>query len=144
MNAINSDPATNHVGFSGRLKVALEFRGFDTLESQVGHISAMTGRSPRTARRWLAGWEPTCLPERDGFFKLCESLKASPSWILLGHGHSPIEMALIKNMRAMTEWEKTKFVRFGIRLLNNDAKAIRLSGMLEKGQISRHQLFSMM
>jgi hypothetical protein len=144
MNEINPEPSTNHAGFSGRLKVALEFRGFDTLESQVGHISAMTGRSPRTARRWLAGWEPTYLPVRDEFFKLCESLKASPTWILLGQGPDPKEMELIEIMRAMTKWERTKFVRYGIRLLNNDAKAIRLSEMFEKGQISRHQLFSMM
>ena len=144
MNAINSEPSTNHAGFSGRLKVALEFRGFDTFDSQVGHISAMTARSPRTARRWLAGWEPTYLPEQSGFLKLCKSLKASAGWILFDQGPNPMQMAVIENMSAMTEWEKNKFVRFVFRVRNDDAKATRLFGMFEQGQISRHQLFSMM
>lgn len=144
MNSTNYEPSGNQSGFSERLKVALEFRGFDTLESQVGHVAAMTGRSTRTARRWLTGWEPTYLPIRDEFFKLCESLKASPAWILLGQGPNPMEMAVIEGMRAMTEWKKNKFARFVFRVRNDDAKATRLFGMFEQGQISRHQLFSMM
>jgi hypothetical protein len=137
-----SEPSLSTARFSERLKTALEFRGFDTLESQVAHIVATTGRSPQTARRWLAGWEPIRFPR--WLLGLCDSLKVRPGWVLVGEGPDPMEMALIESVRAMTEWEKGRFFRFGIRLLNKDSKAIRLGEMFDRGQISRQQLFSMM
>lgn len=142
MNSANAEPAGGVAGFSARLKTALEFRGFITPESQIEHIAALTGRNRQTARRWLAGWSPVRVP--DGLLGLCGSLKMSAGWLLVGEGLDPMEMDLIEKVRAMSKWEKTKFIRYGLRLMNKDTKAIRLGSMFDQGQISRQQLLSMM
>lgn len=84
MNAANSEPSLGVAGFSERLKTALEFRGFTSLESQIGHIAETTGRSHQTARRWLSGWEPVRFPH--WILGLCETLKVSAGWVLVGVG----------------------------------------------------------
>jgi len=54
------------------------------------------------------------------------------------------EFELLEMRRLMTPWERDQHLKLGIRLVNKDEKAIRLLDMFERGQISRHQLFSMM
>lgn len=54
------------------------------------------------------------------------------------------ERAVIEKMQNMTEHQKNKFVRYSIRLLNNDPKVKRLSEMYESGQITIEQLMDRM
>lgn len=53
-------------------------------------------------------------------------------------------LAVMEKMKSMTEDQKVKFVRYSIRLLNNDPKLKRLTALYEKGQISIEQLMDMM
>lgn len=54
------------------------------------------------------------------------------------------DLAVMEKMKSMTEDQKAKFVRYSIRLLNNDPKLKRLTALYEKGQISIEQLMDMM
>lgn len=40
----------------------------------------------------------------------------------------------------MSEWEKKQFIRFALRIRNNDAKAFRLADLHTAGKITRRQL----
>ncbi len=45
--------------------------------------------------------------------------------------------------RRLTQWEKSKNIRFMLRLLNNDPKANRWLDLYSRGQITMQQIFSM-
>lgn len=100
---------------------------------------------PRTARIYLSQikqWTPakidaTVLP-------LLEGIESEPDYLSVGDGCSPMIVIAMEQMRRMTEWEKNKYLRFCIRLRNDDKKALRLAEMCARGQITRTQLFSMM
>lgn len=68
----------------------------------------------------------------------------------MDNAHTPkVEsVAMLKKVvdafTAMTETEKTQFMRYLLRLKNNDRKVMRLQEMFEKGQISRGQLLAAM
>jgi hypothetical protein len=44
----------------------------------------------------------------------------------------------------MTEWERSRLMRFALRLLNHDAKALRLAELQEAGKITRRELLARM
>lgn len=58
--------------------------------------------------------------------------------------YASMEEALIINMQTMNDWQKNKYLRFCIRLLNNDKKVWRLIKLLDEGFISNHQFLSEM
>ena len=58
--------------------------------------------------------------------------------------YASMEEALIINMQTMNDWQKNKYLRFGIRLLNNDKKVWRLIKLRDEGFISHHQFLSEM
>ena len=54
------------------------------------------------------------------------------------------ELRLLNAYRSMPEAWRPAFIRLGIRILNDDTKVMRLIEMLDRGQISQAQFFSMM
>lgn len=54
------------------------------------------------------------------------------------------ELQVIESMRSMTKYQQNKMVRLAIRLVNKDAKALKLLDKFESGFISVHQLLSAM
>ncbi len=129
------------IAFAKRLHDALEQRGYTAKEEKVRFVVETTGRTEPTVENWLAGRKK---PKRGKDVQaLAGSLQIRYVWLMVG-GHNLNTELVCAAMRKMSDWEKNKFNRFLIRLLNNDPKAIRLAGMVERGQMSRSQLFGMM
>lgn len=128
-------------GFSRRLNEALEYRGHSSEANKIRFIADATSRTECTAKRWLTGGQ---LPRFDkDIHALSNALKIRMPWVLFG-GYD-IETAIFLDfLGTVGKWERNKLLRYGIRLKNDDAKAIRLGDMLTKGQISRHHFLSMM
>jgi hypothetical protein len=100
---------------------------------------------PRTARIQLSEIERKEQTEVDRYISpLLSGVEGEPDYLPLGRDHTLEFVRAVELYRRMTEWERNKFLRFGLRLLNNDAKVLRLSKMCEQGQITRTQLFGMM
>ncbi|GMU48664.1 MAG: hypothetical protein AMXMBFR31_08900 [Candidatus Desulfobacillus denitrificans] len=51
---------------------------------------------------------------------------------------------LREDFSSMSEWERTRFMRFALRIVNHDPKAERLAALHEAGKISRHELLARM
>ena len=51
---------------------------------------------------------------------------------------------IIEEMQQMSDADQNKLVRFSIRLLNNDGKAIRYARMLEREEISAREFLDAM
>lgn len=100
---------------------------------------------PRTARIYLSQvrqWTPA---EIEGVvLPLLEGVEGEPDYLPVGYGYSPMTVIVFEQTRRMTAWEKNKHIRLCLRLQNDDKKALRLSEMRARGQITRTQLFSMM
>lgn len=128
---------------SARLREALELRGFATLPSQVAKIAAVTGRTKQTAKRWLA--EGKGMRDFNDIHAIAEELNVHLDW-MYGTTTLPLKdyEALMAIWKSLNEWERSKYLRFSIRLRNNDAKAFRLSDMYHIGQLTRQQFFAMM
>lgn len=137
---------TNTGTFGARLIEALKLQGLTDHKQQVEKVAQCLGVKCKTAEKYLlAVTFPEFLNLRPFLFiELADALQVSPRWLFDGRGLNPKEMELITAIKSMTDWEKNKFLRFGIRLLNNDAKAYRLIDIHSKGQISRQQLFAAM
>lgn len=65
--------------------------------------------------------------------------KSTEAALEVGSEESP-EMLVMEKMKNMTDDQKNKFVRYSIRLLNNDPKLKRLTAMYENGEITIYQL----
>jgi len=139
-------PNSTSKTFGERLIDALEYQGIMDPVQQVEMVAQACQITSRTARKYLqASSYPEFLnhnPMR--LWSLAGKLEVNPVWLLTGDGLTPEEWRVIKSVRLMSKWEKTKFIRYGIRLLNDDAKARRLGAMFDAGQISRHTLFASM
>ncbi|PIX04299.1 MAG: hypothetical protein COZ77_07185 [Gallionellales bacterium CG_4_8_14_3_um_filter_54_18] len=100
---------------------------------------------PRTARIQLSEIERKSQAEVDSYIApLLSGVDGEPDYLPLGYDHTLRFVMAIELYRRMTEWEGNKFLRLALRLLNNDAKVLRLSEMCKQGQITRTQLFGMM
>jgi len=137
---------TNAGAFGTRLIEALELQGFTEYKQQVDQVAQCLGVKCATAETYLKSSEfPAFLSRRPKLlFELAGVLDVPVMWLFNGSGPNPKVIRVMKAMESMTEWEQTKYLRFCIRLLNNDAKAIRLSGMQINGRISRQQFFAAM
>lgn len=132
--------------FGTRLIEALELQGFTDYKQQVEKVSQYLAVKYKTAEKYLlAETFPEFLNSRPRLlYELADALEVSAVWLFNGSGLCPWKMKVVKAMESMTEWEKNKYLRLCIRLLNNDAKAFRLINMHHNGQISRQQLFAAM
>lgn len=143
--------------FAERLLTALRFDGVMSPGAQEQHLAKVAGVTSTTARRWLQG---RCKPRPSTFVQLCRGLDVSFRWLATGEFRlegpdTPDRWALIAGMpeweikvthswHKMTAWQKSKFQRYAFRLANKNPKALRLSEMYERGQISVHQLLGVM
>lgn len=132
--------------FGERLSEAFRFKGVTDHKQRVERVSQAFGVTFKTAEKYLQSAScPYFINRRPSLlWNLAEDLEASGEWIFNGEGYSPATVYVAKKMESMTKWEQSKYLRFLIRLLNNDAKARRLGDMLEARQISPHQFLSAM
>jgi hypothetical protein len=99
---------------------------------------------PRTARIQLSKIERWSHVEiEDVIYPLLCGVEGEPDFLSVGYGYSLNDVIILEQRRRMTEWEKNKHLRLGLRLLNNDPKALRMAEMCARGQITRAQLFNM-
>ena len=100
---------------------------------------------PRTARIYLSRIRQWTHDEVEGaIYPLLSDVEGEPDYLPVGYGYSPMIVIVLEQTRRMTEWERNKHLRFCLRLRNDDKKALRLSEMRARGQITRAQFFSMM
>lgn len=143
---INANSAAHHSTFGERLSQVFSLQSVTDRQQQVEKVAQCLGVRGKTAEKYLqATTFPDFLNRRALlFYKLAEELGVSAEWLYDGRGYSPEAMQVAKNMESMTEWEKNKFLRFAIRLLNHDPKARRLGDMFHSGRISRQQFLAAM
>ncbi len=120
-----SDAETNSSTFGVRLIEALQLQGFTDHKQQVEKVAQCLGVKCKTAEKYLlAAACPYFLNRRARLFiELAAALQVSVQWLFDGSGLDPREMRAVKAMESMTDWEKNQYLRLGIRLLNNNAKA---------------------
>jgi hypothetical protein len=100
---------------------------------------------PRTARIQLAKIEGRSHEDVEvDIAPLLTGVEGEQDYIYVGYDYSLMDVMFIEQRRRMTKWEREKHQRLMLRLVNRDAKALRLSDMCLRGQITRTQLFSMM
>ncbi|MDK9705010.1 MAG: helix-turn-helix transcriptional regulator [Sulfuritalea sp.] len=153
----SKSPHEAYPGFVERLQTALRFDGVTSPAEQVKHLAKVAGVTSTATKRWLQGCSK---PRPATFVRLCRGLDVSFRWLATGEFRlegpgTPDRWALIAGMpeweikvthswHKMTAWEKDKFQRYAFRLANKNPKALRLSAMYERGQISVHQLLGVM
>lgn len=132
--------------FSERLIEALESQGITDHKQQVEKVAQGLKVKPKTAEKYLqsATWPAFFNVNPGRIYALADDLEFNAIWLWNGDGPSPEEMRFIKAMKSWTKWEKNKYQRLMIRIINDDAKALRLFDMHIAGQISRHQLLAAM
>lgn len=140
--------AFNHsiTSYHDRLNQVLEIAGITTKEEKVDCLVEVTGRDARTVQRWLSGEQKPSLASFESIEGVLEAFKMRPAlnWLYTGKGYTPKEAIVIEAMTTMSEWEKDKFIRMLIRLMNNDRKVLRLLHLFNTGYINRERLMSSM
>lgn len=140
MPEINSTSAA----IANRLNRALEYRGASSQSEKIQRVMEATGCTRRTASRWLAGiGKPAA-----GVLDLSTALHIDPRWLWDGNGIDPKCIDLVHAIMLLPEPERglraRQYTRMALRLLNKDAKVLRLLGMRDRGEISQAQLLAMM
>ncbi len=99
----------------------------------------------RTVRIYLIKIEQWTIDEADGaIYSLLSGMDGESDYLNYGCMLSPMDVMWREKTRRMTEWERNKQLRLCLRLINDDKKARRLMEMSKRGQITHHQLLSMM
>lgn len=100
---------------------------------------------PRTARIQLVMFEG-CSPEQADMYisSIARDVAGEPFYVSLSEASDLATIFCVEQHRRMTPWEQNKNIRFILRLNNNNPKAQRLLDMCMRGQISKHQLLTMM
>jgi hypothetical protein len=135
----NTDVCTFHQ----RLQVMLKVSGYESIEDQLKALEQLTGKKPRTVAGWVKGRAKPC---PGNFSKILSGLSMWPAaeWLQYGEGPGPYAVKVVNAMKKMTEWQQGQFVRMGIRLMNQDPKALRLIDMYNRGQIDNNELLRLM
>lgn len=112
--------------FGERLVEALEFQGITDPVRQVEKVAQACQITARTARKYL---QATHFPFRSlrPLANLCKAFKVSSMWLCCGEGYGPYALQAARLVDSLPEWERQKYVRFFLRLRNDDPKAIRLA-----------------
>lgn len=136
--------------FHGRLNFILSRAGYVTEHEKISKLSKASGRTARTVKKWLIGQS---FP--NDHFKLHKVLKAVDYtgcllWLMSGKTRvefgdiDPWQKDIATKMQNMSEWQKSKFLRMTLRLLNNDKKVNRLIAQRDAGLISQDRFLSLM
>jgi len=135
----NTDVCTFHQ----RLQVMLKVSGYESIEDQLKVLEQLTGKKPRTVAGWVKGRAKPC---PGNFSKILSGLSMwqAAYWLQYGEGPGPYAVKVVNAMKKMTEWQQGQFVRMGIRLMNQDPKALRLIDMYNRGQIDNNELLRLM
>lgn len=132
-------------GFHQRLIEMLKVSGFETTDDQLKMLVTVTDKQPRTVANWL---DRKTIPRPENINKILSGLSMWDAfgWLCLGDGHGPDPYAVkvVSAMQKMTEWERGKLVRMGLRLINQDPKVKRLLDLVDRGQIGRTEFFRLM
>lgn len=120
---------TTHAGFAERLQEALAAAGIAEEAAKVRAVAQAGTVSASTARRYLAG---KSRPRHfDGLQALADGLNVDSEWLY--NGSERQQWATL--FERLTPWQRNRFRRLCIRLRNDDAKAERLVGMVNAGQL---------
>lgn len=128
--------------FGARLNEALRYRKSELNEQEkVDFVARITGRTARTARVWLSGGNR---PRRNkDLHSLAEGLSIRYVWLHFGLGYSPFQADLLEKLANMPPEYVPKLMRYLLRLMNKDPKALRWSAMCERGELSGWQVLDM-
>lgn len=128
-----------------RLKKAFEFAGIANLADQVEKIVEVCKVKKRTAKLYVSTqFEIKTYRRSYILYPLAEALDVDSHWLIYGIGLDPWQYKYSKFLRTLSEKQVNQNLRFFIRLINKDAKAMRLLDMCSKDQITFFQLLSMM
>jgi len=130
--------------FGDRLTEALHFSGYFNRNEQVLKVAAAAEVTTKTATRYLALDKCPMKKYPIRLLSLSKALNCNFSWLYSGDGLSPYDESIAKSMALMTEYEKRKFLRMAIRMVNKDSKVKRAINLFDAGFISKDQFFSMM
>lgn len=130
--------------FLARLEEAFSYRGINTQAEKIGRLMDATGRTHRTAKRWLAG---KTYP-RFHVIDIANNLNIDCYWLFDGRGHPPAQWDFIEKMNALPPEQRkyvaNKITRLGILLLNKSPKATRWMHMFDQGELSGEQFLAML
>lgn len=128
--------------FSERLNEAFTFRGITTTPEKINRLTAATGRTPRTVKRWLSGASMPCAP---AIYRIARDLDIATGWLYGGQecGMPPFEFDVAKKLAQLPKEWVPKFTRYCLRLLNDDPKAKRWAAMHERGELGMEQILAM-
>jgi transcriptional regulator with XRE-family HTH domain len=127
--------------FAERLNEAFKYRGITDTQEKIKRLEDATGRKARTVAGWLNG---DGIP-RSGLtlVQIGEDLNAGIDWLLLGDGYSPFQRDMQEKLSGVPPHMLNGLIRYMLRLMNNDPKALRWTAMRERGELSAEQLLSM-
>jgi transcriptional regulator with XRE-family HTH domain len=127
--------------FAIRLHHAMQLHGVTTNPEKVERLVTATGRSRKTAQRWLSG---ACRPRHDdALFKIARQLDIDPGWLYDGRGHDPFIHHVVQKMQTLPPDTQSQFARFLNRLARNDAEIVAAFAKFERGELDGHALVAM-
>lgn len=127
--------------FSERLNEAFTFRGITTPPEKINRLTAATGCTSRTVKRWLSGASMPCAGP--ALSRIARDLDIDTFWLYDGQGMSPFEFDMTEKLAQMPKEWVPKFTRYCLRLLNDDPKAKRWAAMHERGELRVEQILAM-
>ncbi len=127
--------------FSTRLNEVFLYRDITSTRERIARLTSVTGRSRRTVRRWLSG---DCVPRHDyAFLSIASDLDIDAGWLYDGRGWTPWQHDFAEKLALLPRAWVPKMMRYCLRLLNKDPKALRWAEMLERGELSAEQVLAM-
>lgn len=151
MTSLNSTHVNQHrsdfigTDLARRLQEAFEFAGITNLADQVEKIVEVCEVKNRTAKLYVSSqFEMKTYRRSYILYPLAKALGVDSDWLLYGSGWDPQQYKYMKFLQTLSEKQINQNLRFFIRLINKDAKAMRLLDMCSKDQITFFQLLSMM
>lgn len=124
-----------------RLNEAFTFRGIATHSEKIAILTAATGRSARTAERWLSG----SAKPRNGaaLVMIARALDVDAHWLYDGKGRNPAIHHIIDKMQTLPAAAQAQFARLLDRWSKNDAEILAAVALFESGKIDGHALVAM-
>ena len=99
---------------------------------------------PRTAHIQLVMIDGETPFEADAIINsVCSPVPCEPDYVTVDDPADLGRILIVEQHRRLTKQQKNKNLRFMIRLINGDAKALRWLEMYKLGQISKQQIFQM-
>lgn len=127
---------------SERINASLDDMKVNEHHARVRLVAEATGRSERTATRYLNGLS---FPRSfDRLERLASGLGVLPGWLAYGEGpKTQDELRFIRLYRQLPSWKRKKFLRFLFLYNSGSRKILRLANAFNRGQITADQLLTM-